>query len=204
MAKKYDLSDFEMNKGVLKRNMDNSAYFDQAFRDLRDGNLDDINSKDGIRIIHLIEKRTSKYTLEEILDLTSLMSSSSQEMYVDSADDFLPMVVANAQRVLDKQERIQQTIKKLINEEESEPIESGDIHVKINDYYVATVRNIGSFKKYLKEQSDVDKSLLGIVATNNNPPIEFVEQVQSVIDDYKKQYKLGGLQPSFEYEIGNL
>jgi hypothetical protein len=204
MEKKYDLSEFEMNKALLKRNMNNSAYYIQAFRDLYNGNLDDINSKNAILIIKLMERRTTKYTLEELFELSSLMSSSSQEMYVDNPEDFLPMVVANAQKSIDKQQRIEKRIKYLIKEEESEPIKSGDVHVRINDYYIATVRNIGSFKKYLKEQSDVDKFLLGIVATNNNPPEEFVDEVQNIIDNYKKAYKDGGNVNAFNYTVGGL
>ena len=198
MEKKYDIANFEMNKSILKKNMELSGYYTEAQK-----NPNRADSKEALKTIELINKKTTKYTLKELLDLSYLMSSSSQEMYVSEAQDFLPMVVANAQRVIDKQERVQKRIKELIQEEQGENIESGDVHVKINDYYIATIRNYGSLKRLLKDEK-VDKSLLEIVSVNNNPPKEFVDEVQNIIDNYKKKYKEGGNINNFNYTIGGL
>ena len=189
--KKYDMSEFEMSKSVLKRNMKRSGFYDGLESDLK-RNPNDADAIDGLKTVELLKKKTTKYTLEELLRLTSLMTTSSQEMYIDSSDDFLPMVVANAQRAIDKQERVREEIKKLLKEDDSEYIESGDVHVKINEYYTATIRNTDSLKRILKDEK-VDKSLLGIVSVNNNPPKEFVEKVQSIISNYKgEKYDKGG------------
>lgn len=198
MEKKYDIANFEMNKSILKKNMENSGYYTEAQK-----NPNRADSIEALKTIELLNKKTTKYTLKELLDLSYLMSSSSQEMYVNEAQDFLPMVVANAQRVIDKQERVQKRIKELIQEEQGENIESGDVHVKINDYYIATIRNYGSLKRLLKDEK-VDKSLLEIVSVNNNPPKEFVDEVQNIIDNYKKKYKEGGNINNFNYTIGGL
>ena len=198
MEKKYDIANFEMNKSILKKNMELSGYYTEAQK-----NPNRADSIEALKTIELLNKKTTKYTLEELLDLSYLMSSSSQEMYVNEAQDFLPMVVANAQRVIDKQERVQKRIKELIQEEQGENIESGDVHVKINDYYIATIRNFGSLKRLLKDEK-VDKSLLEIVSVNNNPPKEFVDKVQNIIDNYKKKYKEGGNINNFNYTIGGL
>ena len=189
--KKYDMSEFEMSKSVLKRNMKRRGFYDGLESDLK-RNPNDADAIDGLKTVELLKKKTTKYTLEELLRLTSLMTTSSQEMYIDSSDDFLPMVVANAQRAIDKQERVREEIKKLLKEDDSEYIESGDVHVKINEYYTATIRNTDSLKRILKDEK-VDKSLLGIVSVNNNPPKEFVEKVQSIISNYKgEKYDKGG------------
>jgi hypothetical protein len=198
MEKKYDIANFEMNKSILKKNMENSGYYYEAKK-----NPNQPDSIEALKTIELLNKKTTKYTLEELLDLSYLMSSSSQEMYVNEAQDFLPMVVANAQKVIDKQERVQKRIKELIKEEQGENIENGDVHVKINDYYIATIRNFGSLKRLLKDEK-VDKSLLEIVSVNNNPPQEFVDEVQNIIDNYKKKYKEGGNINNFNYTIGGL
>lgn len=198
MEKKYDIANFEMNKSILKKNMELSGYYTEAQK-----NPNRADSIEALKTIELLNKKTTKYTLKELLDLSYLMSSSSQEMYVNEAQDFLPMVVANAQRVIDKQERVQKRIKELIQEEQGENIESGDVHVKINDYYIATIRNYGSLKRLLKDEK-VDKSLLEIVSVNNNPPKEFVDEVQNIIDNYKKKYKEGGNINNFNYTIGGL
>lgn len=198
MEKKYDIANFEMNKSILKKNMELSGYYTEAQK-----NPNRADSIEALKTIELLNKKTTKYTLKELLDLSYLMSSSSQEMYVSEAQDFLPMVVANAQRVIDKQERVQKRIKELIQEEQGENIESGDVHVKINDYYIATIRNYGSLKRLLKDEK-VDKSLLEIVSVNNNPPKEFVDEVQNIIDNYKKKYKEGGNINNFNYTIGGL
>jgi hypothetical protein len=198
MKKKYDISDFEMNKSILKKNMEYSGYYTEAKK-----NPNQADSVEALKTIELLNKKTTKYTLEELLDLSYLMSSSSQEMYVSEAQDFLPMVVANAQRVIDKQNRVQKRIKELIQEEQSENIESGDVHVRINDYFIATIRNFGSLKRLLKDEK-VDKSLLEIVSVNNNPSQEFVDEVQNIIDNYKKRYENGGNTNAFNYTIGGL
>jgi hypothetical protein len=198
MKKKYDISDFEMNKSILKKNMEFSGYYTEAKK-----NPNKADSIKALKTIELLNKKTTKYTLEELLDLSYLMSSSSQEMYVSEAQDFLPMVVANAQRVIDKQERVQKEIKNLLKEEQVEFVESGDVHVKINDYFTATIRNIVSIKRLLKDEK-VDKSVLEIVSVNNNPPKEFVDEVQNIIDNYKKNYKNGGNINTFNYTIGGL
>ena len=198
MKKKYDISDFEMNKSVLKRNMERSAYFTNLEK-----YPNEADSIYGLKTIELLNKKTTKYTLEELLTLTDLMVTSSQEMYVNEAQDFLPMIVANAQRVIDKQERVEKRIKELIQEEQSENIESGDVHVRINDYFIATIRNFGSLKRLLKDEK-VDKSLLEIVSVNNNPLQEFVDEVQNIIDNYKKRYENGGNANTFSYSIGGL
>jgi hypothetical protein len=198
MKKKYDISDFEMNKSILKRNMERSGYYTEAKK-----NPNEAESIKALKTIELLNKKTTKYTLEELLDLSYLMSSSSQEMYVNEAQDFLPMVVANAQKVIDKQERVQKEIINLLKEEQGDFVESGDVHVKINDYFTATIRNIVSIKRLLKDEK-VDKSVLEIVSVNNNPPKEFVDEVQNIIDNYKKNYKDGGNVTNFTYTIGGL
>ncbi len=198
MEKKYDLSEFEMNKSILKRNMEHSGYYTDAKK-----NPNEADSIEALKTIELLNKKTTKYTLEELLDLSNLMSSSSQEMYVNEAQDFLPMVVANAQRVIDKQTRVQKRIKELIKEEQSEYLESGDVHVKINDYYTATVRNIISFKRLLNDEK-VDKLLLEIVSVNNNPPKEFVTAIENIIKKYKKSYTKNNNFSANNYTIGGL
>jgi hypothetical protein len=198
MEKKYDISDFEMNKSILKKNMEYSGYYTEAKK-----NPNQADSIEALKTIELLNKKTTKYTLEELLDLSYLMTSSSQEMYVDSSDDFLPMIVANAQKAIDKQKRVQENIKELLKEEQGENIESGDVHVKINEYFTATIRNFGSLKRVLKDEK-VDKSLLEIVSVNNNPSQEFVDEVQNIIDNYKKRYENGGNANNFNYSIGGL
>jgi len=198
MKKKYDISDFEMKKSILKRNMEFSGYYTDAKK-----NPNQADSIKALKTVELLNKKTTKYTLEELLDLSYLMTSSSQEMYVSEPHDFLPMVVANAQKAIDKQEKIQEKIKELLKEEQGENIESGDVHVKINDYFIATIRNFGSLKRLLKDEK-VDKSLLEIVSVNNNPSQEFVDEVQNIIDNYKKRYENGGNANNFNYSIGGL
>ena len=198
IKKKYDISDFEMNKSILKKNMTKSGYYTEAKK-----NPNQADSIEALKTIDLLNKKTTKYTLEELLDLSQLMTSSSQEMYVDSSDDFLPMVVANAQKSIDKQKRVQKNIKELLKEEQSENIKSGDVHVKINEYFTATIRNFGSLKRLLKDEK-VDKSLLEIVSVNNNPSQEFIDEVQNIIDNYKKRFEKGGNVGKYyevEYEI---
>lgn len=198
MEKKYDLSDFEMNKSILKKNMDKSSFYTEAKK-----YPNQADSIEALKTIELLNKKTTKYTLEELLDLSYLISSSSQEMYVSEAQDFLPMIVANAQRVIDKQTRVQKRIKELIKEEQSEYVEKGDVHVKINNYYTATVRNIISFKRLLIDEK-VDKSLLEIVSVNNNPPKEFVIAIENIIKNYKKSYRNNDNFNVRNYTIGGL
>ena len=77
------------------------------------------------------------------------------------------------------------------------------MHVKINNYYTATVRNIISFKRLLIDEK-VDKSLLEIVSVNNNPPKEFVIAIENIIKNYKKSYRNNDNLNVRNYTIGGL
>jgi hypothetical protein len=182
--KKYNLADFGMNKASLKRNMENSGYYDEVLHDISQGKPFDGNTESGYKIIALMAKRTTFYTLEELLELSNLMSTSNHDCANENEDDFLPIVVAQARRILDKQAEVRKTLEGLINDAKHEPIAEGYAYVKMNEHYTATVRNIEAFKTLLNNEKIIDLSLLKIVSIGDGTPEEFTNEIQTIIDKY--------------------